>query len=476
MQSAAIIGGGASGLLTAIQLLRQGGHRGPRVYLIEKQDTFGFGPAYATKDPSHLLNVRAGNMSAFPGQPLHFVEWLQSNCAEGAKPIDASSFVTRQTYGRYLRSLLREAATGVDAAGRFYAVPDEAVSVEALPDGRFAVRLAIGKDIEANCVVLAMGNAPPDPPAAADSSVLASRHYVGDPWSLGFPQSVDANSTIFILGTGLTMVDAVLSLVRLGHRGPIAALSRRGLLPRRHASTAPTEISTVAASPLISNVVADLRSMRRALREHCLRGGDWRDIIDALRPITVSYWRSLSLVEQQRFLRHLRPWWDVHRHRLAPAAADELDALIASGRLKLLRGQLSGISLSGDPSGPVAVSWRARGSATALKMHASMIVNCMGPGGDPSRSPSELTRQMLGAGLIKPDALNLGLAVDSAGRLINRLGFVQPGLFALGPITRGTFWEITAIPDIRVKAAEVAAAVLLRLQERAHTIKGKSSS
>ncbi len=320
--------------------------------------------------------------------------------------------------------------------------------------------------------MLATGNAPPDPPAAADSGVLASQHYISDPWTSGFPSSVDAGDTIFILGTGLTMVDAVLSLVRLGHRGPIAALSRRGLLPRRHASTAPAETSPVALAPLISNIVADLRSIRCGLREHCLRGGDWRSIIDALRPITVSYWRSLPLVEQRRFLRHLRPWWDVHRHRLAPAAADELDALMASGRLKLLRGQLSGISLSGDPSEFVTVSWKKRGSATPLKMHASKIVNCMVP----RRSKPPVFSAHT------PDAWGRTYQARRPEPRIGRgqrrqadrpVGVVQPGLFALGPITRGTFWEVTAIPDIRVKAAEVAAAILLRLQETAHAINGK---
>ena len=161
-QAVAIIGGGASGLLTAIQLISQGGLSGPRVYLIEKQETFGFGAAYSTTE-LHLLNTRAGNMSGFPDKPWHFLDWLQAN-SEGSGPINPLSFVSRQTYGRYLRSLLCDAVTGANAAGRFYIVPDEAVSLRRALDGGFSVQLAFGKEIKADSVVLALGNPPPHRP------------------------------------------------------------------------------------------------------------------------------------------------------------------------------------------------------------------------------------------------------------------------------------------------------------------------
>ena len=467
-QAVAIIGGGASGLLTAIQLLSQSRRGGPRVYLIEKQDTFGFGAAYSTNDPSHLLNVRAGNMSGFPDQPRHFLDWLHADCKDGTAPVTPSCFVTRQTYGRYLRSILHGAVIGAEAAGRFYVVPDEAVSIRAVPGGRFSIRLALGKDIEADCVVLAIGNPPPHPPGVSDGRVLASAHYVGDPWSTDMPFLAPEDGTTLILGTGLTMVDAVVSLERLGHRGPIVALSRRGLLPRRHASAAPSHLPP--APPLTSNIVADLRSVRRAMREQALRGHDWRDVIDALRPITAAYWRSLPRLEQQRFLRHLRAWWEVHRHRLAPEVADKLDALTKSRKLEILRGRVKSLSLTGDPCAPVCVIWTPHASGASVHMSVSRLINCMGPGHDLRHSPFPLIRQMLSDGFIRPDALGLGLAADGIGRVIGKRGRGEPALFAIGPITRGTFWEVTAIPDIRVKAAEAAKAILQALQEKAHAL------
>jgi uncharacterized NAD(P)/FAD-binding protein YdhS len=463
-KAVAIIGGGASGLLTAIQLLSQSGASGPRVYLIEKQDTFGFGAAYATNDASHLLNVRAGNMSGFPDDPRHFIDWLQADRAGKAAAATPCCFVSRQTYGHYLRSILRDAVTGAGAAGRFYIVPDEAVSIRAMPRGGYSVRLALGKDIEANGAVLAFGNPPPHPPGVSDGGVFESPYYIGDPWSRDMSLLEPKDGTILILGTGLTMVDAVLSFVREGHRGPIVAISRRGLLPRRHALTAPSSPPPVPPR-LISSLAASLRAVRYAVREHTLRGGDWREVVDSLRPMTAAYWRSLPLVEQRRFLRHLRAWWDVHRHRLAPEVANSLDALVEGGSLKIVRGRLKSFCLTGDVHAPVSATWTPYNTGGSTKMAVSRIVNCMGPGHDPRHSPFPLVRQMLAGGLIAADELGLGVAVDGMGRVIGTRGEAQPALFALGPATRGAFWEVTAIPDIRVKAAEVAKAILLAIQE-----------
>jgi uncharacterized NAD(P)/FAD-binding protein YdhS len=461
-QAVAIIGAGASGLLTAIQLLRQGGRHGPRVYLIEKQAPFGFGAAYSTSDPCHLLNTRAGNMSGFPDEPRHFLDWLQSHAGPKPEPATPSCFVSRQTFGLYLRSLLRDAVTGSAAAGRLYIVPDEAVSLRPAAAGRFRIRLALGREIEADSAVLAMGNPPPHPPGVADSGVLGSSHYIADPWSCSIPDIAPKDGTVLILGTGLTMVDAVLSLAKEGHRGPIIALSRRGLIPRRHREAQAGE--PLPPPPLTSRLTADLRAVRLHIKERIPPGRDWRDVVDALRPVTAAYWRTLPLPDKRRFLRHLRAWWDVHRHRLAPEAADRLEALLSCGALEIRRGRLTGLALTGDESLPVSVTWTPKASNMPMQFKVSSIVNCMGPGNNPRHSPFPLIRQMLQEGLIQADALELGLAVDDKGRVIAGSGETEHLVFALGPVTRGTFWEVTAIPDIRVKAAEVAKAVLAALR------------
>ena len=103
-----IVGGGASGVLLAAQLLR---HEGPlRVTIVERRALLGCGVAYSTSDPGHLLNTRVHNMSAFPDDPGHFLRWLHDSAEAPAATPDC--FASRAAYGRYLEGLL--AAWGRD--------------------------------------------------------------------------------------------------------------------------------------------------------------------------------------------------------------------------------------------------------------------------------------------------------------------------------------------------------------------------
>ena len=187
--------------------------------------------------------------------------------------------------------------------------------------------------------------------------------------------------------------------------------------------------------------------------------------MDALRPVIGDYWQALPMAARQRFLRHLRPWWDVHRHRLAPQVADRIHKLLSEGMLIICRGRLVRMTVDAEPdSFPLTVSWRPAGDSTVYKIGAHHVVNCMGPGGDPTRSRSPLIKGLLASGLGRPDPLRLGLDVDPDGRVISSAGEASPRLFALGPPTRGVFWEATAVPDIRQHAYRLSAAVLRAIQ------------
>ncbi len=457
-QTVAVIGAGASGLLTAIHLFEKGGRCGPRVYLIERREGFGQGAAYSTSEAAHLLNVRAANMSAFPDRPQHFIDWLRTQADQpdcGATP---ACFVSRKTYGAYLQSLLRDAVCRMEAAGRFYLVPDEAVAVKPVLDGRLCVRLALGREITADAVVIATGNPPPVPPNVDDGGFFSTKAYIGDPWGAHVLDHIAPYDSVLLLGTGLTMVDVLLSLAARGHKGPRTALSRRGLLPHRHAVPARLPAGPPALNK--ASLVDALASVRRAVKEEEALGGDWRGVVDALRPVTSSFWRSLPLAEQRRFLRHLRPWWDVHRHRLAPQVADRVEAMLAKGEFAVRKGRIIRIE-QGEQFGRISarVIYRPRGGGLA-SLTANHIINCMGPGHDPARSPCPLLRGLIEDRIGRPDALRLGLDVNAEGRLIAASDHSDHAIFALGPVVRGIFWETTAIPDIRLQAEKTAAAIL----------------
>ncbi|MFN7129590.1 MAG: FAD/NAD(P)-binding protein [Brevundimonas sp.] len=428
----AIVGAGFSGLLTAIQLLRHG--PAVRVSLIERRAVFGPGVAYDTGNPGHLLNVRLDNMSAFPDQPGHLADWLAEQPAWRAQ----DGFITRGMYGAYLRHLLDEARDG--AAERLTLVSGEASSIDAADGGW---RLVVGDQaVSADAVVLALGNLEPASPSGIDAAVLASSAYVDNPWRIDV-ERIGAARSILVIGSGLTMVDAVLTLRRTGRR--FTALSRHGLLPRGHATVPPQPFT----GEFSGGPAEVLGQVRNATLTH-----DWRAVFDRLRQTARLLWRGWTPEQKRRFLRHLRPLWDVHRHRMSPGTAREIASLLASGELTVLAGKLTGASLEGET---VEASWRPRHRRRPIRDRFDLVINCTGPLGVIQHSAEPVIRDLLAKGYGRPDPLGLGLEVDEAGQLTNAAGEPAAGLYAIGPMTRGAFWEMTAVPDLRGQARDLAA-------------------
>ena len=424
----AIVGGGFSGTLLAINLVR---HDGPRATLIERRPAqVARGVAYSAAHDEHLLNVRAGNMSALPDDPDHFVRWLER---EGLG--ERTTFVPRKIYGRYLRAMLEEAATAHPE--RLTLVTGEVCALDCESRG-FALTLAEGGRVEADVAVLALGNLPPHSPPGLDPATLPDGCYRADPWAGDIAEGLSDDDEVVLVGTGLTAIDAALLLDSSGFRGRILALSRRGLVPRRHADGAPRP-------GLSERPAATLSALVRAVRDRTEAIG-WRAAVDELRPVTQMMWGSADAATRARFLRHLRPYWDVHRHRLAPTVAGRIDALVEAGRLRFAAGKLAGAEANGTHA---LLRWRARGGGALTTTRAARIVNCTGPQGDLLRSREPLIRQLLAAGMIRPDALRIGLDVDRQSRVVAADGGINDRLYCIGPMTRGELWEVVAVPDIR---------------------------
>ena len=422
----AVIGGGASGTLQALNLAR----RGAKVTLIERERTPGRGVAYSTGRPEHLLNVPARRMSAFGDDPDHFTRWFADQ--RGGTDED---FAPRMLYGDYLAGLLAEADVQI--------VRDEAVDVA--PDG--TVRLATGTTLPADTVVLAPGNFRPATPRGIEPAALGAL-WADDPWAAGVIEGLTGGDTILLLGTGLTAVDVALTLDATGYRGRIVALSRRGLAPRSHG---PREPMVAPREDLAPNCTAMLRRGRERSEEV-----GWRSAVHELRSVTAELWGDASLAERGRFLRHLRPWWDVHRHKLAPAIGARIEAMQAEARLAVAAGKLASAAAEG---GKAVVRFRPRGGEAVETLRVARIVNCTGPEIDIVRAGEPLLDALLAAGRARPDALRVGLDVDGECRVLDADGKASDSLFAIGPITRGTFWESVAVPDIRAQAERVAARV-----------------
>ncbi|WP_066718282.1 FAD/NAD(P)-binding protein [Sphingomonas pituitosa] len=446
IEHVAIIGAGFSGTLQAINLIR---HEGPRATLIERAPVAGTGLAYGAAHPSHLLNVRAANMSAFPDDPGHLVRWLEGRGVEHA----AASFVPRRVYGEYLREMLAQALARYPDRLRLVRGEVEDVTFDA--DGA-TLQLSDGT-LRADAAVLAVGNLPPHDPPGLDPAALSPTRYKGDPWDPSVPEGLSDDDTVLVIGTGLTMVDVALLLEARGFGGKIIAVSRRGLLPRPHA--AGQDWDKIRERPR-----TQASSLVRAVRTRAEQVG-WRNAVDELRPFTQPMWANAAEDERARFLRHLRPWWDVHRHRLAPEVHARLQALIDRGRLEVLAAKTLGFAEG--PAG-IAVTFRPRGGDATKTITAQRIVNCTGPLGDLARTREPLLQRLAERGLIRPDAAHIGIDVDNQGQTIAANGRANANLYALGPMTRGAFWEIVAVPDIRTQTWAVA-----RRLSNAHWVGGE---
>ena len=438
----AVVGAGFSGLLVALHLLR--GNPLVTVVLIERAGEFGRGLAYGTSDPRHLLNVRASNMSAFPDDPDHFIRWLALHGPADAKP---QTFVSRHLFGTYLQTLLTATLATDDGAERLRIVPDEATALIEELDGP-RLRLAMGRMIDVDHVVLATGNLPPRDLAALAANLLASPAYIRDPWADDAMSNIGKDDEVLLIGTGLTAVDVFVGLARRGHRGRVVALSRRGLRPRAHAATGPV------AAPLDIPARPRLSQLLTLVRGAAADADDWRSGADGVRPHIQRLWREASAEERGRFLRHLRPWWDVHRHRIAPPVAAAVTEAESSGRLAFRAGKLIAATL--EDAG-IQVLWRPRGRAEPERMEVKHIINCTGPAGDVLKATAPLLADLVARGSARADAHGLGLEVDATCRLVGADGRPSAILSAIGPMSRGAFWEITAVPDIRVQARDVAA-------------------
>ena len=457
----AVVGAGAAGILVAIHLADRQARTGAEpldLLLLDPDARLGRGVAYSTTDPRHLLNVPAQGMSALPGRPTHFLDWVRREVWHDAAPCD---FVPRAEYARYLESTLAErlaAAPGVRLAHRRTAVTSARPTTAGV-----RVDLADGTTLTADAVVLATGLQPPGT-AWAPATLTASERFVADPWAPGALDALrDVDGDLLLVGTGLTMVDLALTLSRDGRT--LHAVSRRGRVPAAHTTRAAgpaAECDDDAASladaladraaGLARTDLAELRDLVRATVTEAVRArGDWRPAFDTLRPLTGDLWGELDDDDRAEFLAQDAAWWDLHRHRMPPTSAAAVARLRTAGALRISSDEVLDATEAADGVEVTLASGRT--------LTVAAVVNCTGPLGDVRRSADPLHRDLLAQGTAVAGPLGLGVRTH-AGRVVDATHAHTAPVWTLGALRRGELWESTAIPEIRTQAAAVAADVL----------------
>lgn len=446
MKTVAVVGGGAAGAAVFGELLAR--PDAGVVHWIVNGPNPGRGIAYATLDERHLLNVRANGMGLFAAQSDDFLR----HAAAHAPGVRGTDFLPRRLFGEFIELQLQQAMAAARSAGRHFTIhPSPAESIGVHADG-YTVGMANGATLRAGAVVLALGAVPPRPLRTVTPRALASGAYELDPWHLS-PRS-RAPRRLVVIGTGLSMVDTMLSASMRWPTAELVAVSRHGLLPMRHPVLPPPTYAFQdklnAALQGCASVAPMLRLIRAALAES--PEIDWCGVIDGMRPINTTLWQALPLRERRRFLHHMRWLWESTRHRMAPASAATLQRMLDTGQMRVCAARI--LAVEGD--GPLTLTLRKRGTQRVETLDADVVVQAAGLDTAIAYAKHPLLSQLLRDGLAAPDALHLGVNAQPDGCLIDAHGQVQHGLYAIGALLRGVLWDCTAMPEIRNAARALA--------------------
>jgi len=451
-----IIGGGLSGTMLAVQLLRLPGQR--RILIIEPRAELGRGEAYSAVELGHTLNGNAARMSVDPDNPDDLTQWLTAHIAAGGWPESAEQnvpvselFPPRGLFGVYVQQRLAEArVVGARHGSTVEHVRAEVVDLQTDAD---SVQLTLndGQHLNGACAVLATGMFPAARTPQKDSSGLNAAAL--DPWDVAAMRQLDPQSTVLIIGSGLTMVDAVVSLEQAGHRGPIDVFSRHGLLPHVRRKP-PAWVDFLAQDPGIRTPRQLLHELRRHCRDAIAQGIDWQAPLDTVRANIGRLWSQATDVQRRQFVRHVRPWWESHHHRSPPLSAALVERLHNAGRLRIQAASFKGLEPSTQNG--VSIRIRPRGESETRVVHGAALINSSGIEYDWRRVARPLPQQLLVRGLVRPGPLALGITAAVDGAVLDAEGQVASRLFAMGPPLRGMWWESTAVTDVALQAKALA--------------------
>lgn len=437
----AIIGGGASGTLTAVQLLRLAAEQQLelQVTLIDRYARHGLGLAYSTDDPAHLLNATASQMSAMPDDPGHLVRWAS---------LGHAAFLSRHQYGQYLQATLAEAERQASPWAVLTRASAEVLAIWR-DQGRRALRLIFANGhLDADMAVLATGHLA----AALPFPAPASRRIIAEPWLPGALEAITDDSPVVIAGTGLTMLDLAITIAGQSTGATVHAFSRHGLLPRPHPGRPPA--GRQMWLPAIATSTGPVRLAELMWQVRSVIADDpagWADVIDALRPFVPGLWQRMPDSDKRQFLKHVARYWEVHRHLAPPPTTSKITMLRCTGRLAVHRGQISSVATAGDQ---LRITVRSGTGESGLT--AGWLINGTGPATDIGATDDALLRNLLASGMARPDPVGLGLDASADGAVIGATGLPSDVLFTLGPPLRGLWYETTAIPEIRLQAAALA--------------------
>ncbi len=450
----AIVGGGVSGAAVAYHLAGTGLFGKQQIVLFEPRALLGAGLAYDTVEPAHRINVPSTRMSLFPDDPEHFQRWIDENAALADDPdalaVSGALYPRRGLFGRYMNAMIQPLVE----SGAICHVRERVLSADRLND-RWHLMGEGGYVVDADMLVIATSHPAPSAPEPLASILGRNPRFVADPTRHGALDPIGIDDRVLIVGNGLTSADVVAALGLRGHRGPITAVSRRGLRSRGHPLVPQDPFGDFTSDP-VQTASGLLKRVRAAIRDAGREGLSWHAVIDQVRGHGEALWRGLPVEERRRIARHLRPFWDVHRFRVAPQVEAASEAAIADGRMTVLAGSVADVTVDGDGIRCVLRLGRSR---QRVERYFDSVVVTTGPGhGGILRSQSFLAG-LAKTGYLVNDPTGLGLDCNANSQAIGASGTATESLFISGPLARGTFGELMGLPQVTEHAVFVASGV-----------------
>ena len=460
MTSIAIIGGGFSGLMSTVHIFKNA--KTPvHLHIINSGNEFPRGVAYSTICDWHVLNVRAFNMSAFPDEPNHFINWLKHH----PKYINANedeliiSFIPRKIYGEYLISIWEKLQQEIKSSANSNVTVHHSSAVAAeFRNGKTEISLDNNEKIIADKIILATGHSVPTQPDFISDSVATSKFYFGNPWSKWENNFTEYEGDAFIIGSGLTMVDTVLSLLNKKFKGKIYFNSRHGLLPLSHQHFIKSEFLSLNDLPS-PRLLDTIKIFRKWVKLFKSEGKPEFLAADKFRAITQQIWRGWTLHEKKYFLRFLKTPWNVARHRIADEVFQTLDMAMKEGKLIYVPGKITSVA-ENDNGISVQVSKNKNNIQIFRTTH---LFNCTGPKDSYKNSTNPFIRSLINSGVAMHDDLDMGLKVADNYAVKNSKGETSDSIFTTGVVIKGSYWESFAVPDLRKQVKAVSENLVMSL-------------
>jgi uncharacterized NAD(P)/FAD-binding protein YdhS len=439
----AIIGGGLSGTTAAIYLIKKTNYPVEIVLFEKAKEKLCRGVAYSSELSYQLLNVPVKGMSLFIDEPQHFLNWLTNKGLNHSE----RDFVSRKLYGDYIKEVFTQ-TINTNERGGFNVVHDEVTNIKP-QENKLCIQTNSETISDFDKVIICTGNFPPCDVPGISPEIINNANYISDPWSGDYIKNVSATDTVFIAGTGLTMVDQVMSLVENeNYKGKIIALSRRGFLPLPHGDAPKYELSVLPNFKTIT--MYDLYYwFKDEINQAEAQGANFISVFDAIRTHLPTIWMDISSKEKACFLRHLRPFWEIHRHRIPKESRSFLQNLITEGRLEVLAGRIKHISLSKKDD--LIIEYTPKGAASNKIINTQWVVSCVGPQSDHKKINSPLYQNLFDCNMAITDNLGLGIKISKELNLLDSEEIPNKHIFVVGPPAKGTFWESTSLNEIRIQ-------------------------